>query len=171
MTHGPPFLHRQRFECVLHVLYVDFNHGLRLFSPHMYAVYGQGQKPCRWDCGWWLWVFCPCRFMTTEGEERERRKKKVSFQWLLSIAKSCTFPPCGVFLSGPCLVQPPVLNFFHSFPVVLRDWKAWFMEISLKNSQYFLFTVSKFLSVDSLRCIYFLCPFFCATKPVCGGPC
>lgn len=34
----------------------------------------------------------------------------------LSIAKYRTFPSCGVFLSAPCLTQPPGLNFFTAFP-------------------------------------------------------
>lgn len=105
-----------------------------------------------------------------QRKKSETEENTVSFRWVLSIcqfAKYRTFPSCGVFLSVPCLTQPPGLVELW-FCVVEKpgSWRA----LKPPPPAYFLFTVSKFLSVDSHRRIYFLCPCFCGGQPVCGGP-
>lgn len=172
MTRGRPFLHRQRFWCVLHVLYVNFNHYLVSFFTHVCRVRTETCRAAETEADgneYFLDVNSWPQRKKSETEERT-----VSFWWLLSIYQlqnTAHFHPVVFF--SPCHV-------WHNHP----GWT--FSQLSCGSAYmkslvhgelltpptptYFLFTVSKFLSVDSHRHIYFLCPCFCGSLPVCGGP-
>lgn len=111
MTRGRPFLYRQRFWCVLHVLYVNFNHYLVFF------FFFNTRMPCTDRDG--------CRAAETEaggneyfldvnswpqGKKSETEGKTVSFRWVLSICQLQNtehfhpvvfFSPCHVWRKHP----------------------------------------------------------------------
>lgn len=117
MTRGRPFLHRQRFWCVPHVLYVNFNHYLVFFfHTCMPCTDRDGCRAAETEAGANEYFLNVNSWPQRKKSETEEKESEFPMTFVnLSIAKYHTFPSCGVFLSVPCLTQPPGLNFFTAF--------------------------------------------------------